>query len=123
MNENNKIFVSLFQKKITNGYLVSYGYSVFHVPIHSYQSVINSFRKTLQAGSSKPWPETLEEMTGSRKMDASAMLEYFKPLNDWLDQVPILWNSLLEARKLTGDNLKVVWVEFSIISWAVLMLF
>ena len=45
------------------------------------------FRKTLQAGSSKPWPDTLEETTGSRKMDASAMLEYFKPLNDWLDQV------------------------------------
>ena len=44
-------------------------------------------RKTLQAGSSKPGPETLEAMTGSRKMDASAMLEYFKPLSDWLDQV------------------------------------
>jgi Angiotensin-converting enzyme len=88
--ETMKSLYHSFRKKLSNGYLVSYGYSVFHVPIHSYQSVINCFRKTLQAGSSKPWPETLEEMTGSRKMDASAMLEYFKPLNDWLDQVPIL---------------------------------
>jgi hypothetical protein len=45
------------------------------------------YRKALQAGSSKPWPDTLEEMTGSRKIDAGPMLEYFKPLNDWLDQV------------------------------------
>lgn len=38
----------------------------------------------LQLGSSKPWPDVLEIMTGQRKLDASAMLEYFKPLQDWL---------------------------------------
>lgn len=42
-------------------------------------------KKMLQAGRSKPWPEILEETTGSRKIDASAILEYFKPLSDWLD--------------------------------------
>ena len=53
----------------------------------------------LQAGSSKPWPDTLEAMTGSRKMDASAVLEYFKPLSDWLDgeiaanSIPVGWDS------------------------------
>ena len=53
----------------------------------------------LQAGSSMPWPDTLEAMTGSRKMDASAVLEYFQPLSDWLDEtiaansIPIGWDS------------------------------
>jgi len=35
-------------------------------------------------GSSKPWPEVLQVITGQDKMDASAILEYFKPLEDWL---------------------------------------
>jgi len=38
----------------------------------------------LKLGSSKPWPEALEQVTGQTVMDASAMLEYFKPLHDWL---------------------------------------
>ncbi len=42
--------------------------------------------KMLEAGQSKPWQETLYEMTGERTMDAGAMLEYFAPLKQWLDQ-------------------------------------
>lgn len=38
----------------------------------------------LSMGSSKPWPDALEVLTGTRKMDAGAILEYFKPLEDWL---------------------------------------
>lgn len=38
----------------------------------------------MSLGSSKPWPEALEVITGQRKMDASALLEYFEPLADWL---------------------------------------
>lgn len=38
----------------------------------------------LQLGSSKPWPDALEIMTGQRKLDISPMLEFFKPLEDWL---------------------------------------
>jgi peptidyl-dipeptidase A len=38
----------------------------------------------LQLGSSKPWPDAMEVITGQRKMDASAILEYFKPLYEWL---------------------------------------
>jgi peptidyl-dipeptidase A len=36
-------------------------------------------------GQSRPWPDALEALTGERKMDATAMLDYFKPLKDWLD--------------------------------------
>ena len=34
----------------------------------------------LSKGSSQPWQKTLEEMTGSPKMSAQAMLEYYEPL-------------------------------------------
>lgn len=38
----------------------------------------------LSLGSSKPWPVAMAAMTGQTKMDPSAFLEYFKPLEDWL---------------------------------------
>ena len=41
---------------------------------------------TLSLGLSKPWPDALEAMTGSRQMDASAILDYFKPLQTWLEE-------------------------------------
>ncbi len=40
----------------------------------------------LEMGQSKPWPEALKAMTGEDKADASAMVEYFQPLLDWLKQ-------------------------------------
>jgi len=40
----------------------------------------------LQMGASRPWPDALEQLTGSRQMDASAILEYFAPLQAWLDR-------------------------------------
>ena len=38
----------------------------------------------LARGASQPWQATLKEMTGSDKMDAAPVLEYFAPLQDWL---------------------------------------
>lgn len=50
---------------------------------------------TLEMGLSKPWPDALEALTGSRDMDASAMVDYFAPLKAWLDEQtqgqPIGW--------------------------------
>ena len=40
----------------------------------------------LELGQSQPWQEALFTLTGSRKMDATAMLEYFAPLKAWLDE-------------------------------------
>ena len=40
----------------------------------------------LSMGQSKPWPEALKVMTGSDKADASAIVEYFQPLMDWLKE-------------------------------------
>ena len=40
----------------------------------------------LAMGQSRPWPEALEALTGSKQMDARAIIDYFKPLQEWLDQ-------------------------------------
>ena len=40
----------------------------------------------LEMGSSKPWPDALESLTGTREMDASAIIDYFAPLKTWLDE-------------------------------------
>jgi peptidyl-dipeptidase A len=40
----------------------------------------------LGKGASQPWQRTLKELTGGEKMDASALLEYFAPLQGWLKQ-------------------------------------
>lgn len=38
----------------------------------------------LAAGRSRPWPQTLYRLTREREMTASAILEYFGPLQEWL---------------------------------------
>ncbi|ROT95104.1 peptidase M2 family protein [Altererythrobacter sp. FM1] len=40
----------------------------------------------LEMGASKPWPEALKAFTGTREMSAKPMLEYFAPLQKWLDE-------------------------------------
>jgi peptidyl-dipeptidase A len=37
-------------------------------------------------GASKPWPDALEAFTGSRRMSGEALLRYFAPLSNWLDE-------------------------------------
>jgi len=44
------------------------------------------FNKMLAMGQSKPWPDALEVLTGERQVDAAALLEYFAPLTQWLDE-------------------------------------
>jgi peptidyl-dipeptidase A len=49
----------------------------------------------LSMGCSQPWPEELAALTGSKQMDATAILDYFAPLQKWLDEQnkgkPIGW--------------------------------
>jgi peptidyl-dipeptidase A len=40
----------------------------------------------LTLGLSRPWPDALEALTGSREMDATAIRDYFAPLQTWLDE-------------------------------------
>jgi peptidyl-dipeptidase A len=40
----------------------------------------------LALGASRPWPEAMYVLTGQRQADASAILDYFAPLQRWLAQ-------------------------------------
>jgi peptidyl-dipeptidase A len=40
----------------------------------------------LSLGMSKPWPEALATLSGETKADASAIVEYFKPLRAYLQE-------------------------------------
>ena len=52
-------------------------------------------RSMLEMGQSREWPDALEVLTGERKMEARGLLEYFRPLERWLEEenrgVPTGW--------------------------------
>ena len=59
--------------------------------------------RTLKVGASEPWPDVLKLMTGRTKMNADVILEYFQPLEKWLDniikqhQIPLGWDSKFQT--------------------------
>jgi peptidyl-dipeptidase A len=44
------------------------------------------YMEMLKLGASQPWPDALEKLTGTRQMDAAAMIEYFTPLLGYLKE-------------------------------------
>ena len=63
--------------------------AAFKGPLHECSVYGNAeagkrFREMLALGQSQPWQDTLEKLTGTRQMDASAILDYFGPLQQWL---------------------------------------
>jgi len=46
----------------------------------------DAFWKMLSLGASRPWQDALQELTGQREMDATAILDYFAPLQTWLEK-------------------------------------
>ncbi|KAH9499518.1 hypothetical protein Btru_078039, partial [Bulinus truncatus] len=52
--------------------------------IYGSKAAGDKLRKFLHLGSSRSWPEALEIMTGQRRVDPSAILEYFHPLYEFL---------------------------------------
>jgi len=52
--------------------------------IHGSKEAGAKLRAMLEMGASKPWPDALEAIAGTRKMDAGPLLEYFEPLQGYL---------------------------------------
>jgi len=56
-----------------------------HCDFYQNTAAGSKLAEMLQLGSSKPWPEAMKVLTNQDAMDASAILEYFKPLHTWLN--------------------------------------
>jgi len=54
--------------------------------VYGNKEVGDKFQAMLEIGSSKPWPDALEAFAGTREMDGSAILEYFAPLQTYLEE-------------------------------------
>ena len=52
--------------------------------IYGNEEVGQRFNAMLEMGQSRPWPEAMQAFTGETGNDASAILDYFAPLNAWL---------------------------------------
>ncbi|MDB5456380.1 MAG: Peptidyl-dipeptidase [Caulobacter sp.] len=52
--------------------------------VYGDKAVGAKFEAMLALGQSKPWPEALQTFTGEKDLDASAIADYFAPLNLWL---------------------------------------
>ncbi len=50
------------------------------------EEVGKNLNAMLEMGASKPWPDALEAFTGERQMSGTAMVEYFAPLLEWLNE-------------------------------------
>ena len=58
--------------------------SIHRCSIYSSKAAGRKLEQMLQMGASQPWQQAYKVLTGSEKMDASAILDYFEPLHDWL---------------------------------------
>jgi peptidyl-dipeptidase A len=54
--------------------------------IYGNEEVGQRFNAMLEMGQSRPWPEAMQAFTGESGNDASAVADYFAPLNAWLTE-------------------------------------
>jgi peptidyl-dipeptidase A len=59
---------------------------LYQCSIYGNKKAGEKLKQMLAMGLSKPWQEALKAMTGEDKMDASAIIDYFAPLKQWLDE-------------------------------------
>ncbi|MGH9863467.1 MAG: M2 family metallopeptidase [Candidatus Acidiferrales bacterium] len=64
------------------------GYSgpLHRCSIYDNKAAGEKLRQMLEMGQSRPWPAALEALTGEKRMDATAILDYFAPLMKWLEE-------------------------------------
>lgn len=54
--------------------------------IYGNEEVGRRFNAMMEMGASRPWPDALEAFTGTREMDGSAIIAYFQPLMEYLEE-------------------------------------
>lgn len=59
---------------------------LYQCSIYDNKKAGERLKQMLAMGQSRPWPEALKALTGEDKMDATAIIDYFAPLKQWLDE-------------------------------------
>jgi peptidyl-dipeptidase A len=79
-------FAHILQFQIHRGLLRSIGWDgpLHRGSVYGEKEAGRRLAAMLEVGASRPWPETLERVCGEREMDATALREYFRPLEEWL---------------------------------------
>ncbi|KAK6970367.1 angiotensin-converting enzyme, partial [Biomphalaria glabrata] len=62
--------------------------------------------QTLQYGSSIPWQDQLEHLTGSKQVKSDAIVEYFRPLYDWL-----VLDNIVHKEKIGWNEAEINWID------------
>jgi peptidyl-dipeptidase A len=57
---------------------------LYECSIYGSREAGRRFEAMMSLGASEPWQDALEKLSGSRDIDAGAILEYFQPLAQWL---------------------------------------
>ncbi|MFY8297182.1 M2 family metallopeptidase [Pseudoalteromonas sp. SS15] len=60
--------------------------SIHRCSVYNSKEAGERLNTMLEMGSSRPWQEALATLTGSEQMDATAILDYFAPLQKYLDE-------------------------------------
>ncbi|HVJ36387.1 MAG TPA: M2 family metallopeptidase, partial [Stenotrophomonas sp.] len=78
----------LLQFQFYKGLCQASGYTgpLYECSFYGNKEAGQKFQAMLQRGASQPWQATLKELTGSDRLDAAPMLEYFAPMQEWLKQ-------------------------------------
>jgi len=78
----------LLQFQFHRGLCRAAGYSgpLDQCSIYNNKQAGEKLKAMLELGQSRPWPEALKALTGEDRVDGSALVEYFAPLKQWLDE-------------------------------------
>jgi peptidyl-dipeptidase A len=78
----------LLQFQFHRGLCREAGYSgpLDRCSIYNNKQAGEKLKAMLELGQSRPWPEALKAMTGEERIDGNALVEYFAPLKQWLDE-------------------------------------
>jgi len=54
--------------------------------IYGNKAAGEKLKAMMEMGSSRPWQDAMEALTGQRELDASAIVDYFAPVQEWLEE-------------------------------------
>ena len=79
-------FIQQFQFQRALCETVGYQGPLHRCSIYGNKEAGEKLAAMMEMGSSQPWQDAMEAMTGQRELDASAIADYFAPLKVWLDE-------------------------------------